>query len=224
MTGNIDLSMGSVVGLCTTATCLLIVNHGWHPAAAVLAVLAMGAVIGLVNGLLVTYLRVQAFVVTLCGMFVYRSLGRWIANDQNTGLGAALGDWSSFFASSDYGVSVYLIILLALLAVATVMLHLSVVGRYFYAIGLERAGGEILRHRDRRLQDPRVRSLFDAHRVLLDPACLQVSGDPAVGGGVDVRAHGDCGSRARRPQPARRRRDGARECCSARASSCCCRT
>ena len=82
-----------------------------------------------------TYLRVQAFVVTLCGMFVYRGLARWIAGDQNTGLAGEFTEWKGVLAGNLFGVPIHLVILLGLLALATVALHFSVLGRYFYAIG-----------------------------------------------------------------------------------------
>jgi ribose transport system permease protein len=135
VTGNIDLSMGSVIGLCSTATCMLLVDQHWNPTAALLVVLAMGAVIGLINGILVTYLRVQAFVVTLCGMFIYRGLARWIASGQNKGLGGEFREWTGFLVTTDYGVPIHLMVLAVLLVVAGAVLHLSVLGRYFFAIG-----------------------------------------------------------------------------------------
>lgn len=135
VTGNIDLSIGSTVGLCTTVTCILLVDRGWHPAAAFAVVLGLGVVIGLVNGALVTYLRVQAFVVTLCGMFVYRSLARWVAGDQNKGLGDQYRDLKAVLRDTLLGVPNQFVILLALLIVAAVLLHFSVLGRYFYALG-----------------------------------------------------------------------------------------
>jgi ribose transport system permease protein len=48
-------------------------------ATAVLAVLAGAAVIGVFHGLLVTRLRLQPFIVTLCGLFIYRGLAYWLA-------------------------------------------------------------------------------------------------------------------------------------------------
>src|SRR5262249_15753059 len=111
----IDLSIGSVVGLCATLFAMLLrgdrfprfpfkgwvfhqlndgmdwvgglVNFPAHPWAALLLVLAVGALVGLVNGLLVTKVRVQAFVVTLCGLFIYRGISRFMAEDQVKGLG-----------------------------------------------------------------------------------------------------------------------------------------
>ena len=172
----------------------------------------MGAFIGLLNGLLVTYLRVQAFVVTLCGMFVYRGLARWIAADQNTGLAGEFGDWKEALASNLFGVPIHLVILLGLLAMATLVLHLQRAGPITSTRSApknERAA-RVLRHRDRRLQDPRVRPLLDADGALLRAVRLYVQLRTTVGHGEHGRAIRDRRGRARRVQPARRRRDGAR--------------
>ena len=148
VTGNIDLSMGSVVGVCSTVMCVLLIDFHWHPAAAIVAILVLGAVIGLVNGLLVTYLGVQAFVVTLCGMFIYRGLARRTTVDQATGLAGEFGDWKAFLAGNLLGVPMQLVILFVLLAIATVFLHFSVQGRYFYAIGSNDRAAKFFGHLD----------------------------------------------------------------------------
>ena len=135
VTGNVDLSIGSVVGLCSTATCLLLMDCHWSPLATVIAVLAMGAVIGLVNGLWVTYLRVQAFVVTLCGMFIFRGVARSISGGQVTGLASEFRELKAILEGSVLGVPMHFVILAVLLVLAAVFLHFSVYGRYFYAIG-----------------------------------------------------------------------------------------
>lgn len=87
ISGGIDLSMGSVVGLSATLFAVLLVDFNVPPEAAIAIVLLTGAAIGLVNGVLVTYLNLQPFIVTLCGLFIYRGLARWIAGGQNRGLG-----------------------------------------------------------------------------------------------------------------------------------------
>jgi len=137
ISGGIDLSIGSVVGFCATIMALLLVHLHWHPAAATAAVLATGAAIGLMNGLVVTKLRVQAFVVTLCGLFIYRGAARWLAGDKVQGLGNAFPEWKYWLAKSRdlLGLPMSLVIFLALAAVATVFLHFSIHGRYLYAIG-----------------------------------------------------------------------------------------
>jgi len=58
-----------------------------NPAVAVALVILIGCVVGLIHGLLITKLKLQPFVVTLCGLLVYRGLTRVIAGDSNVGFG-----------------------------------------------------------------------------------------------------------------------------------------
>jgi len=72
--GEIDLSVGSLLGLLGGVAALLTVNHGWNTWLAVAVVLLLGAAFGLVNGYLTTRLRVPSFIVGLGGMLAYRGL------------------------------------------------------------------------------------------------------------------------------------------------------
>src|SRR5262245_9539227 len=85
ISGGIDLSIGSVVGLVGCTLSLLL--NKWHvpPALAVPMVLALAAAIGLAHGLLVTKMRLQPFIVTLCGLLIYRGISRWITGDNTQG-------------------------------------------------------------------------------------------------------------------------------------------
>jgi ribose/xylose/arabinose/galactoside ABC-type transport system permease subunit len=66
---------------------------GWISIACVLAwVMAVALHLGLAHGLLVTRARLQPFVVTLCGLLIYRGLARWITDDQTQGFGTAYDD------------------------------------------------------------------------------------------------------------------------------------
>jgi ribose transport system permease protein len=135
ITGGLDLSLGSVVGLCTTILAILMADFGWPPLLAMAAVLAVGALIGLANGLLVTKLRMQAFIVTLCGLFIYRGAARWVAGEKPKGLGTGFSEWKHLLAGSFLGLPVSLWTLAILSALAIVFLHFSVYGRYFFALG-----------------------------------------------------------------------------------------
>ena len=135
ITGNIDLSMGSVVAFCSTLTCVLLIDHKLPLWAVVPIVLIAGMLIGLINGLLVTYLRVQAFVVTLCGMFVYRGLARRLTRDNAAGLGTLFRDEKEFLLGDFLGLPIHFLVLMVLLALAAILLHLSAHGRCFFAIG-----------------------------------------------------------------------------------------
>jgi ribose transport system permease protein len=157
VSGGIDLSIGSVVGLCATIFAMLLQGEfaltrwltatpeseaaPWQrvllPVISIGAVLLLGATIGLVNGLLVTKVRVQAFVVTLCGLFIFRGAARWIAGDTVHGLGIGHQSLKYYlYRSTDvFGLPMSLVFFLLLAAVAVVFLHFSVHGRYLFAIG-----------------------------------------------------------------------------------------
>jgi ribose transport system permease protein len=135
ITGGVDLSMGSVLAFCACVFCWLVLErHVPIPLAAVL-VLVVGGLIGLVNGLLVTYLRVQAFVVTLCGLFIYRGAARWLARDQKPLIASHVAGLNDLFGGEFLSIPIYLWLLLALFALTSVFLHFTIWGRYFYAIG-----------------------------------------------------------------------------------------
>ena len=72
VTGNIDLSVGSVVGFIGGLAAALQVWQGWSTPAVVATALAAGLVIGLLQGYIVSYLSVPAFIVTLGGMLLFK--------------------------------------------------------------------------------------------------------------------------------------------------------
>ncbi|MDC0682271.1 MULTISPECIES: ABC transporter permease [Sorangium] len=87
ITGGIDLSIGSVVALAGCMLPWLLSVQHWPPALAVPVLLAISLCIGLAHGLLITKLRLQPFVVTLCGLLLYRGTARGISGDQTQGFG-----------------------------------------------------------------------------------------------------------------------------------------
>ncbi|MER7007821.1 sugar ABC transporter permease [Dactylosporangium sp. NPDC000555] len=72
--GEIDLSAGSVSGLCAVVMTILSVRHGWNPVAAVGVALGCAALIGLLHGWMFTRLRMPSFVVTLAGLIGWQGL------------------------------------------------------------------------------------------------------------------------------------------------------
>lgn len=75
--GDIDLSVGSIVGLVSTGCASLMVRSGLGLLPSVLLSLLIGAAYGLFNGLCVTKLKLQAFIVTLASMNIARGLARF---------------------------------------------------------------------------------------------------------------------------------------------------
>jgi len=147
ITGGIDLSIGSVVGLGAVLFGVLMEEHV-HPYLAALIVIAAGVVIGLAHGLMVTKFKLQAFLVTLCGMFIYRGIARQLSKlpvgiesvkELHPEFTGPIQTLQFYLAGKDTsGFLTYpaqFVVLLILTAIAGVFLHRSVYGRYWYALG-----------------------------------------------------------------------------------------
>jgi ribose/xylose/arabinose/galactoside ABC-type transport system permease subunit len=85
--GGIDLSVGSVVALSSVATAVLL-RDGSSPLVALIGGVLVGAVFGVMNGLLVTRLRIVPFIVTLGTMGIARGIAKWLANEQTVNASA----------------------------------------------------------------------------------------------------------------------------------------
>jgi ribose transport system permease protein len=137
ITGGIDLSVGSVFALLGVLLSIFLTE--WHLPAllAVILVVAITTSFGLIHGFLVTKIRIQPFIVTLCGLLFYRGLARFIASDETKGFGSAAGFESlqSFATGNIVGVPTPFLILLVISVLAWVVLHRSVYGRHLFATG-----------------------------------------------------------------------------------------
>ena len=147
ITGGIDLSIGSVVGLSAVGFGVLM-RQGVPPVLAFFLVLLGGALIGLNHGLWITQCKLQPFLVTLCGLFIYRGLARMISPGRPTGLQEfrdphAFAGQLEFLRQllvgkdmkSAFGFPMQIVVLLLIAMIVAVVLHGSVYGRYWYAIG-----------------------------------------------------------------------------------------
>src|ERR671936_2063870 len=101
ITGGIDLSVGSAFALLGVLLSIMLTE--WHLAwpLAVLLVLALGAVLGAFHGLLITRLQLQPFIVTLCGLLLYRGMARYVAQDTTKGFGSQGFAWLRNAASGN---------------------------------------------------------------------------------------------------------------------------
>ena len=137
ITGGIDLSVGSLCALLGVLLSMMLVEWGWPPAVAVTAVVVLGGGLGAMHGLLVTRLRLQSFIVTLCGLLLYRGAARYIADDSTKGFGTGAGfEWLRGLAAGSLGgVPMPFVALCIVAALAWVLLHRTVYGRHLFAIG-----------------------------------------------------------------------------------------
>ena len=139
VTAGIDLSIGSVVALCATALPLLL-QHGVPAPAALISVLGLAAAIGVVHGVLITRLGLQPFVVTLCGLLVYRGIARVLVDDQTLGFGTDHDGLRQFATGQPFQIGAFdvpapALWMAALALLAAIFLGRSVYGRWMLALG-----------------------------------------------------------------------------------------
>ncbi len=137
ITGGIDLSVGSVFALLGVLLSIFLVE--WHLPAivAVPLVILVTTLVGALNGFLITKIKIQSFIATLCGLLFYRGLARFIAGDETKGFGASEGfeTLKNLATGSVFGIPTPFVILILISVVAYVVLHRSIFGRYLYAVG-----------------------------------------------------------------------------------------
>jgi ribose transport system permease protein len=115
----------------------MIVVQGVPWPVAVVIVIAIGLCLGAIHGFLVTRMGLQPFIVTLCGLLVYRGIARFYTYDATAGFtfGQSFPTLEWLTAGRTAGIPHSIIAFAIVAAVAWVVLHRSVFGRYLYAIG-----------------------------------------------------------------------------------------
>lgn len=147
ITGGIDLSIGSLIGLVAVVFPFVVVTHELPLFVGLLAVFGLALLVGLTHGLLITKLKLQPFVVTLCGLMIYRGIARWLVSDRTMGYGdksfsslkVLVGNVAQLPGCSGLpwakNVPVAFLILIALSVVAAIFLNKTIYGRYLLALG-----------------------------------------------------------------------------------------
>ena len=137
ITGGIDLSIGSMLALLGVVFVDLLTQYEMAWPLALLVIVVAGLVLGALQGFLITRLKMQPFIVTLCGLLIYRGAARYYTTDSSRGFG--YGDEADFLrtlaSGHVYGVPNTFIFLVVLSLIMGVLLHRSVYGRYLFAVG-----------------------------------------------------------------------------------------
>jgi ribose transport system permease protein len=137
ITGGIDLSLGSMIALGGMLLVLALTEWHWAWPLATLFVLAVCMLLGLGHGLLITRFKMQPFIVTLCGLLLYRGIARFIAHDTTKGFGDAAGfkTLQSVSNGNFLGLPMPFVLLIVISVIMGILLHRSVYGRYLFAVG-----------------------------------------------------------------------------------------
>jgi ribose transport system permease protein len=137
MTGGIDLSVGSMIALLGVIFVDLVGKFGVPWPLAILITIGVGTLLGLAHGLLITRLKMQPFVVTLCGLLIYRGVARGYTGEATAGFpfGASYPELEWLTIGRSFGIPHSFLAMLIIGAVCWVVLHRSVFGRHLYAVG-----------------------------------------------------------------------------------------
>ena len=157
LTGGIDLSVGSLLGVGSMASAELLVHFGMSPWLIVPLCALIGALFGLANGIGTTWLRIQSFVMTLAMLSIARGIDRQVSNNVSvqtevtdaqghlTGAAQAFqrlgtpghnllqGNWLPLFGQ--VGVGYPVIALIVVCVVFQLILSKTKFGRHVYAVG-----------------------------------------------------------------------------------------
>ena len=132
ITGGIDLSVGYIVALCACMSAYLTTNKGMAWPAVLVIVLALGALIGLVNGLLVTRVKLWPFIVTLATSKIVSGCVLLLTNGMPIHIESPLCALGSGYVGP---VPVAVIMMFLIIILGTVFASRTQVGRNIYAIG-----------------------------------------------------------------------------------------
>jgi len=144
ISGGIDLSVGGIVALITTASAVLI-RIGWNPWAVMLLMLTIGTAMGAIMGYFITYLKVQPFIATLAGMWIGRGLAYTISNESISindrtyellsRIKILIPGLSNVVTQKGAYITISVVVAMALFAVVIYMAHFTRFGRTIYAMG-----------------------------------------------------------------------------------------
>lgn len=133
ITGGIDLSVGSIFGMCA-----ILMGHAWavwgFPLEwAIVFALGIGALGGFLNGLFIVWLRVPPLIMTLATLAVYRGVAQGVSEGRSV---SQFPDWFAFVGNGNWlGIPVQVWILVVAALVCGIVLARTVFGRTLYAIG-----------------------------------------------------------------------------------------
>ncbi len=186
--GGIDLSVGSNIALASCVTAYVI-NAGLPPWLGLVLGVLTGGVIGLLNGALITSLRVVPFIITLGMMGIARGVAKWMAGNQK--IDAPITWVNELMARSPrpgwllLAPGVWLMILFAVLT--AVILKFTVFGRHVFAIGSNEATARLCGVRTNRSKVLiySLAGMFCGLSGVMEFSRLTV-GDPTVAVGLEL--------------------------------------
>lgn len=140
--GEIDLSVGSIAGLCGVIGGILMVNIGINPYLSLILCLLLGAILGFLNGVIVVSLKLSALIVTIGTAGIFKGINLVISKGKAiTGIPKEI-----YFLGQGYlfNIPMPFVIMLIVLVLIVFLTKYTPFGRYMYAIGNSKEASWIL--------------------------------------------------------------------------------
>ncbi len=142
-TGGVDLSMGALMGLTGVLMPMLVrpgqgaplINWTVEPAMAWLIIGGISLFIGWLHGMLITKLQLQPFLVTLCGLFIYRGFAMTITKENTKGFGSDFTEMKALAKGTFLHLPMPFVIAALMAGLIAVLMHRTVFGRHLMALG-----------------------------------------------------------------------------------------
>jgi ribose transport system permease protein len=184
--GEIDLSVGSVLGFCGAVLGVAVVGWGWPVGLAVLAALLAGMLCGAFSGLVSITWRLPSFIVTLGMLEMARGGAHALTGSQTRYLGSRIGGLAEFEV---LGLSLPFLLALAVVVVGQLVLSRTVFGRYVVAIGTNAEAVRLsgIDPRPIKLTVFALGGVLVALAAVIDTSRFQ-SANPNAGSGFELRA------------------------------------
>jgi rhamnose transport system permease protein len=144
ITRNVDLSVEATIGLVAYCVASLLERHALDTPGAIAFGLGLGLILGMVNGVVVTILKVPAIVATLGTLSIFRGIDYLVAGSHQVPLAGLPPGFTDPAGDSVFGIPVFVLIAVSIVIVGSVVLRSTRFGRQLYAVGSNPEAAAIL--------------------------------------------------------------------------------
>jgi len=144
ITRNVDLSVEAMMGLVAYCVAVSLENHMFDSLGAILFGVGIGLVLGMINGFIVTVLRVPAIVATLGTLSIFRGVDYLIAGSHQVPLAGLPPGFTDAAHDDILGIPIFVVIAVVVVVIGSVVLRWTRAGRQLYAVGSNPEAAAIL--------------------------------------------------------------------------------